>query len=98
MGEVGNQGPAFHQEALQLALAKNIEKVLVTGVSTAQAAINFISIEVHPNMNDLQAAVLAALPEVASVLVKGSRFMKMEQVVQALCAATDTSTKESQAC
>jgi UDP-N-acetylmuramoyl-tripeptide--D-alanyl-D-alanine ligase len=33
------------------------------------------------------AALLAALPEappLAAVLVKGSRFMKMEQVVQAL--------------
>jgi UDP-N-acetylmuramoyl-tripeptide--D-alanyl-D-alanine ligase len=32
----------------------------------------------------LNAAVLARLPQVASVLVKGSRFMKMERVVQAI--------------
>lgn len=98
MGEVGNQGPAFHREALQLALEKNIEKVLVTGVSTGQAAIDFKAIEVHPNMAKLQAAVLTALPEVASVLVKGSRFMKMEQVVQAIEAAADTQNKEPQTC
>ena len=30
----------------------------------------------------LSAAVLARLPQVGSVLVKGSRFMKMERVVQ----------------
>jgi UDP-N-acetylmuramoyl-tripeptide--D-alanyl-D-alanine ligase len=82
MGEVGNQGPQFHAEALQLARSKNIEKVLVTGAASAQAAIDFDSVEVHPLMADLQAAVLVALPGVASVLVKGSRFMKMEQVVQ----------------
>ena len=35
----------------------------------------------------LQSAVLAALPGVASVLVKGSRFMKMERVVQAVLDA-----------
>jgi len=84
MGEVGDQGPAFHAEALQYALAKNTEKVLVTGTTLAQAAMKFESIEIHAEMPDLQAAVLAALPGVASVLVKGSRFMKMERVLQVL--------------
>ena len=37
-------------------------------------------------MASLQAAVLEALPQVGSVLVKGSRFMKMEQVVEAMAA------------
>jgi UDP-N-acetylmuramoyl-tripeptide--D-alanyl-D-alanine ligase len=92
MGEVGNQGPEFHAEALQLAIAKNIEKVLVTGQACAQAAMKFESIQIHPNMPDLQAAVLNALPHVASVLVKGSRFMKMEQVVDALTAAQESPT------
>jgi len=36
------------------------------------------------NVDALNAAVLARLPQVASVLVKGSRFMKMERVVQAI--------------
>jgi UDP-N-acetylmuramoyl-tripeptide--D-alanyl-D-alanine ligase len=39
------------------------------------------------------AALLQALreaPAAASVLVKGSRFMKMEQVVQALQSAQDS--------
>lgn len=89
MGEVGDQGPAFHAEALQHTAEKNIEKVLVTGSACAQAAINFSAPEVHPEMADLQAAVLAALPAVASVLVKGSRFMKMERVVEAIMAAAD---------
>ena len=37
-------------------------------------------------MASLQAAVRKALPQVGSVLVKGSRFMKMEQVVEAMVA------------
>jgi len=91
MGEVGNQGPQFHAEALRYALQKNIEKVLVTGSASVQAATEFESIRVFDEMTDLQAAVLAELPGVASVLVKGSRFMKMERVVQAIEAATAAS-------
>jgi UDP-N-acetylmuramoyl-tripeptide--D-alanyl-D-alanine ligase len=87
MGEVGNQGPRFHAEALQLAIQKNIEKVLVTGTASGQAAMNFLAVQTFSEMLDLQAAVVMALPTVSSVLVKGSRFMKMERVVEALCAA-----------
>jgi murE/murF fusion protein len=84
MGEVGDHGPRFHTEALQLALTKDIQKVLVTGSAFAKAAIHFAQIEVHPEMANLQAAVLDALPGMVSVLVKGSRFLKMERVVQAI--------------
>jgi UDP-N-acetylmuramoyl-tripeptide--D-alanyl-D-alanine ligase len=34
------------------------------------------------SMEALQQAVLASLPRMRSVLVKGSRFMRMEQVVE----------------
>ncbi len=43
-------------------------------------------------MASLQAAVREALPGVGSVLVKGSRFMKMEQVVEAVVAAAQENT------
>ena len=43
-------------------------------------------------MAALQGAVLAALPSMGSVLVKGSRFMKMEQVVETVVAAAQENT------
>jgi UDP-N-acetylmuramoyl-tripeptide--D-alanyl-D-alanine ligase len=88
MGEVGNQGPVFHAEAGQYARQKNIEIMLCTGEQSRHAATYFGASSHLDDIDALNAAVLAELPRVASVLVKGSRFMKMERVVQAIVAVT----------
>jgi len=81
MGEVGNQGPAFHAEAGALARQLGIEQLFTLGDLSNAAATSFGAARHFPGIESLQAAVLAALPTVGSVLVKGSRFMKMERVV-----------------
>lgn len=80
MGEVGEQGPQFHAEAGAYARASGIEQVFALGALSAHMA----GARHFDDMASLIAAVRACLPEVGSVLVKGSRFMKMEQVVQAI--------------
>ena len=90
MGEVGAQGPQFHAEAGQHAQACGIEHLFALGAQCAHAAAAFAGARHFDNMAQLQAAVREALPTVGSVLVKGSRFMKMEQVLEAIVPATPT--------
>ncbi|WBY04031.1 UDP-N-acetylmuramoyl-tripeptide--D-alanyl-D-alanine ligase [Ramlibacter tataouinensis] len=79
MGEVGDQGPQFHAEVGQYARERGIERLFTLGEQArAMAGEHFDGIDA------LNAAVLAQLPATASLLVKGSRFMKMERVVQAV--------------
>jgi UDP-N-acetylmuramoyl-tripeptide--D-alanyl-D-alanine ligase len=81
MGEVGDQGPQFHAEVGEHARERGIEHLFTFGgQSAAMKGRHFDAIEA------LNAAVLAELPGVSSVLVKGSRFMKMERVVDAITA------------
>jgi UDP-N-acetylmuramoyl-tripeptide--D-alanyl-D-alanine ligase len=79
MGEVGDQGPQFHAEVGDYARQRGIERLLTLGEQArAMNGEHFGSVE------DLNAEVVRAARQAASVLVKGSRFMKMERVVQAL--------------
>ncbi len=79
MGEVGDQGPQFHAEVGDYARSRGIPVLYTLGEqSRAMGGTHFDGIEA------LQAAVIAQLPQAASVLVKGSRFMKMERVVEAI--------------
>lgn len=93
MGEVGHQALAFHLEVLQHAAQCGLERVWCTGAHMADAVAALAqpvagrSMPVHvASMGQLIEQVLPECESGGSVLVKGSRFMKMEQVVQALQA------------
>ena len=94
MGEVGSQGPQFHGEAGRNARALGIEKLFTLGEQSQGAGAAFGESRHFTGMAELSAAVVDELPHVASVLVKGSRFMQMERVVQAVMAAGDDLQKE----
>ena len=88
MGEVGNDGPQFHREVGSQARLHQIGHLFTLGVQSSHAQQTFVADPQQQHhfseMDALLAAVSGLLPSVNSVLVKGSRFMKMERVVRAL--------------
>jgi len=102
MGEVGDQGAQFHAEIGAWAATRGIETIYALGAESAYSIEAFTTEGMgagegrHFNDIDaLNAAVLAKLPRASSVLVKGSRFMKMERVVQAIAAQIQTNNEEA---
>jgi UDP-N-acetylmuramoyl-tripeptide--D-alanyl-D-alanine ligase len=85
MGEVGAQGPAFHHEIGAYARACGIDSVLAIGEQAREVCVAFGPTARHfVRIEDLIAAARSAAVPGATVLVKGSRFMKMERLVHAL--------------
>ncbi|SEJ70435.1 UDP-N-acetylmuramoyl-tripeptide--D-alanyl-D-alanine ligase [Paraburkholderia diazotrophica] len=86
MGEVGDNGPEFHREVGGYAKARGIDALYALGDASRDACAAYGSEarhfdDVHALVAQLQQAGYGAA---ATYLVKGSRFMKMERVVDAV--------------
>ncbi len=94
MGEVGDQGDAFHDEVLHYAADQKIESLWLHGDAMAQASsrtkIGLYQESLPQLIAMLQTAIRQAQhdQQQPSVWVKGSRFMRMERVVDALIHPT----------
>jgi UDP-N-acetylmuramoyl-tripeptide--D-alanyl-D-alanine ligase len=107
MGEVGEQGLVFHLEVLRHTQARGIEAVHVAGDWMRQAceALRAAGEPAPTHWTEVDALVshlVGVVTEVGaqaprSVLVKGSRFMRMERVVQALQALGPTKQEHKDA-
>lgn len=85
MGEVGNDGRQYHEEIGVYARANGIEHVLTLGSLTRHTVAAFGTHAAHyDSVETLNDALDGLFDAHATVLVKGSRFMKMERVVQHL--------------
>ncbi len=99
MGEVGSQGPEFHAEVGAYAAEHGIEALFCHGLAAtgirraweaqggAAAGGHFGQIE---TLCDALSHWLAQQPGTPTVLVKGSRSMRMERVVQYLSGQQGT--------
>ena len=95
MGEVGNQGPEFHAEVGAYAAERGIEALFTLGDLCVHSAQAFGAARHFADMDTLLTAATGSLGEFRSVVVKGSRFMKMERVVQALQSHSEDKNSEN---
>ena len=85
MGEIGEQSFQYHDEIGGYAKSEGVDFLFGLGEMSEVAARNFGEGGFHfSKVDDLVAALKAELNEDTVVLVKGSRFMKMERVVDAI--------------
>ncbi len=81
MGEVGDSGPEYHREVGAYAKDKGISRLLAAGEATRETVRAFGQGASH--VEDVE-KIAAQAGGAKSLLVKGSRFMRMERVVSAL--------------
>jgi UDP-N-acetylmuramoyl-tripeptide--D-alanyl-D-alanine ligase len=85
MGEVGASGPHFHREVGEYARSAHVDQLLTVGTLTAESAAAFGAGAQHFAAVDALAAHLTtAVRAGTTILVKGSRVMRMERIVAAL--------------
>jgi UDP-N-acetylmuramoyl-tripeptide--D-alanyl-D-alanine ligase len=90
MGELGEQSEAMHVEVGAFARTQGIDAFLALGPASRKAASAFGRSARH--FDDVDALIAQAKAEAArgaTILVKGSRFMQMERVADALAAPGD---------
>ncbi len=86
MAEVGTNGPQFHEEVGRYARERSIERLVALGDACAPTVRAFgTGATLAADIDELLADVLPYAGKVSTVLVKGSRGMRMERVLSALC-------------
>ncbi|TMH16118.1 MAG: UDP-N-acetylmuramoyl-tripeptide--D-alanyl-D-alanine ligase, partial [Betaproteobacteria bacterium] len=85
MAEVGERGVEFHQEIGRYARERGIDRLYAAGALSRACVAAFGEGARHfATVEDLITAAQGELRPQTTMLVKGSRFMRMERVVQAL--------------
>lgn len=86
MGEVGDQSDEFHAEVGAVAAKLGVKQLFAIGMATQHSVRAFGAGAIH--QQDIEELIKNVIEQLkkgrSSVLVKGSRFMKMERVVQAV--------------
>ena len=93
MGEVGDEGPAFHHEVGCYARTRGIDHLLAFGSETAPALEGFGGgAEPYADIDAVNHAAQGLAGPGTTLLVKGSRSARMERVVAALTGESNGAT------
>jgi UDP-N-acetylmuramoyl-tripeptide--D-alanyl-D-alanine ligase len=85
MAEVGERGVEFHEEIGRYARERGIDRLYAVGALSSASVAAFGEGARHfATVEDLISAAQEELRPRTTMLVKGSRFMRMERAVQAL--------------
>jgi UDP-N-acetylmuramoyl-tripeptide--D-alanyl-D-alanine ligase len=87
MFELGDEALALHQEVIKCSEHIRIDYALLVGNTMSQAGSSFIqsddfSCEVFSNLGDLLIKIKTFIEDGDIILIKGSRGMKMEKIIQ----------------
>ena len=92
MGELGDSAEAMHAAVGEFAKRSGVQALLALGEKSASAVRSFGKGARHfSSIDELISALADGLDAGSTVLVKGSRFMRMERVVEALGAVNGES-------
>ncbi len=87
MGEIGDMTGQFHDEVGGYAKSQGVDQLLAFGDWCALAAHNFgVGGRHFKKIEDLIGSLIGELTPETTVLIKGSRFMRMERVSDAVIA------------
>lgn len=99
MGELGENAAEFHAQIGVAAREADIEKLYGLGELSRNAVREFgLGAQHYGNAEELCAALEGELKAGTTVLVKGSRFMKMERVVKYLESGQRQGASEEKTC
>jgi UDP-N-acetylmuramoyl-tripeptide--D-alanyl-D-alanine ligase len=98
MGELGEGGSALHENLGEFARRAGVNVLFALGEASKGAVRTFGAGAKHfESVDELVAELSAQLENGVTVLVKGSRFMRMERVVEALGAVNGESAMKGAA-
>jgi UDP-N-acetylmuramoyl-tripeptide--D-alanyl-D-alanine ligase len=98
MGELGPGAEAMHASIGEFAKRSGVQAMFALGEMSSAAVRSFGDGAKHfPSIDELVGALSGGLEHGSTVLVKGSRFMRMERVVEALGAVNGESAMKGTA-
>ncbi len=98
MGEVGTHRDSVHREVGDYARECGIDTLLAIGEATTETVASFGKGATHfDSVEGLLAAAIPTFGPGTTVLVKGSRFMRMERIVQEVLLVASGPVEESHA-